>query len=145
MSDLIEAKIVPVELPGGGTKEYVLSKLPALDGRKVALQYPTSGMPKIGEYAINEDMMILLMSYVAVVADNGQHIRLNTRALIDNHIASWETLVRLEGLMISYNCSFFTNGKGSTFLDVLKEKAKASITEILTGLLAQSSSREKQP
>lgn len=137
MADLMQPKVEAVELPDGGTKDFVLSKLPALDGRKVALQYPVSGLPKLGEYAVNEEMMMLILSYVAVVSPDGQQVRLTTRALIDNHVPSWETLVRLEGLMIAYNCSFFANGKGSTFFAALSTKAQQLITQTLTDSLGQ--------
>lgn len=145
MSRLLEPKEVPVELPDGTFKTYVLSKLPALDGRKVALQYPVSGLPKVGEYGVNEEMMLLLLSYVAVNAGGETPLRLTTRALIDNHVASWETLVKLEGLMISYNCSFFANGKALSFFDGLKATALQLISKTLTDSLGLSSNQEKQP
>ena len=144
MADLLEPKEIDVLLPDGTTKQYVISKFPAIAGREIVCKYPLSGMPKLGDYAVNEETMLKLMAYVAVPTDNGL-LRLSTRALVDNHIASWETLGKLEVAMLEYNCSFFGNGRASTFLDGIAQKAQVSISKILMGLLAQLSQKGGQP
>ncbi len=141
MADLLEPKEIAVSLPDGTTKQYVISKFPAIAGREIVCKYPLSGMPKLGDYAVNEETMLKLMCYVAVPTESGS-LRLNTRALVDNHVASWETLGRLEVAMLEYNCSFFGNGRASTFLDGIAQKAQVSISKILMGLLAQLSQKE---
>jgi hypothetical protein len=125
-------------------KTYILSKFPAIDGREIIAGYPMTGIPKIGEYKANEQIMFKLMSYVAVNTPNGQ-IRLSTRDLINNHVPDWEVLMKIEGMMLENNCSFFRDGRASTFFDGIVQKAPAWITKILTGLLAQSSPTEKPP
>jgi hypothetical protein len=144
MAELLEPQEIAVPLPDGTTKQYVISKFPAIAGREIVCKYPLSGMPKLGDYAVNEETMLKLMAYVAVPTDNGP-LRLNTRALVDNHIASWETLAKLEVAMLEYNCSFFGNGRASTFLDGIAQKAQVSISKILMGLLAQLSQKGGQP
>lgn len=143
MAELLEPKEIDVNLPDGTTKQYVISKFPAIAGREIVCKYPLSGMPKLGDYAVNEETMLKLMCYVAVPTDNGA-LRLNTRALVDNHVTSWETLGRLEVAMLEYNCSFFGNGRASTFLDGIAQKAQVSISKILMGLLAQLSQKGGQ-
>lgn len=145
MSGLLEPKEVELTLPDGKTKTYILSKFPAVAGREIICKYPLSGMPKIGDYADNEEIMLKLMSYVAVQTTPGEPLRLTTRALIDNHVKSFETLMRIEASMLEYNCSFFLNGKVSGFLNAVAQRLPAKISEILTDSLVALSLREKQP
>ena len=128
------------------SKTFVLSKFPAIQGREIVAKYPLSAMPKIGDYAVNEETMLKLMAFVAVpgVGGNGP-LQLTTRALVDNHCGGWETLAKVEWAMMEYNVSFFGNGKASTFFEAIAEKAQAFLSQTLMGLSAQSSGRDKQP
>lgn len=127
-------------------KVYVISKFPAVAGRKIMTQYPISAVPKIGEYTTNEEMMYLIMTYVAVKnTTNNTQLQLVNKDLIDNHVPSWETLMKLEYLMMEYNCSFLANGKVSTFLESIAEKLPSWITKISTPLSEALSPAEKQP
>jgi hypothetical protein len=125
-------------------KVYVISKFPAVAGRKIMTQYPISAIPKVGEYGTNEEMMYLIMTYVAVknVGSNTE-LQLVNRDLIDNHVPNWETLMKLEYLMMEYNCSFLANGKVSTFLESIAEKLPSWITKISTPLSEALSQAEK--
>lgn len=125
-------------------KVYVISKFPAVAGRKIMTQYPISAIPKVGEYGTNEEMMYLIMTYVAVknVANNTE-LQLVNRDLIDNHVPNWETLMKLEYLMMEYNCSFLANGKVSSFLESIAEKLPSWITKISTPLSEILSPAEK--
>lgn len=134
----------PQDIEIGG-KTYVLTKFPATAGREILLQYPTSAMPKIGDYATNESLMLRIMSYVGVRIDGKDApLMLSTRALVDNHVLKTEDLLRLEWAMMSHNFDFFANGKLSGFLALLGNKAAASIQLILTALLQQSSAKDAQ-
>lgn len=145
MADLLEPKEVDVELPGGGTKKYILSKFPAVAGREIICKYPLSGLPKLGDYAINEETMFKLMGYVAVPVQGGQPLRLTTRVLIENHVVHYETLMKLEWSMMEYNCSFFLDGRVSTLLSAWAAKLPTVISSILTASLQQLSQTEKPP
>jgi hypothetical protein len=124
-----------------GTK-YVLSKFPATVGREILLQYPTSGMPKIGDYGTNEALMLKLMTYVGVRIDGrDEPLMLTTRQLVDNHIKDAETLMRIEWAMMSYNFAFFTNGKLSGILERAGSQAVTLIQKILTDLSRVSSEK----
>jgi hypothetical protein len=143
--ELLEPKELTLPDRNGGTKTYYLSKFPAVAGREIVSQYPIANMPKVGEYALSEAMMLKLMAFVAVETSTGAFTRLTTRDLVNNHVADWENLARLEFAMMEYNVSFFGKEKLSTFFDKLKAQIPASISQTLTALLARLSEADKQP
>jgi len=140
---LLQPKEIEIELPDGGSKTFYLGKYPAIAGREIVSQYPMSGLPKLGDYGKNEVIMKKMMRFVAVETSNGP-VNLDADALIDNHAGDWETLARLEKASITYNCSFFQDGKASTFFEGLIQQGQALITKTLTDLLEQSSAQGKQ-
>jgi len=142
---LLEPKELVLETPRGGPKTFVLSKFPAIPGREIVTKYPLSNIPKIGEYQQSEEVMLKLMSYVAVVTPDGTQIRLTTRALVDNHTEDWETLARLEWAMLEYNCSFFGRGLNSDFFGSISQKAAKWISQMLRDGLAPSSAAGAHP
>lgn len=127
------------ELPINGVT-YILSKFPATVGREILTQYPTTAMPKVGDYKMNEELMLKLMSYVAVSTERGP-LQLTTRALVDNHVPDAATLMKLEWAMMEKNFSFFANGKGSEFLAGLGEKVQALIIKTLTDFSQSSKAK----
>jgi hypothetical protein len=145
MSDLLDPVSREIELPNGGTKTFILSKFPAVAGREIVTQYPTSATPKIGNYQLNEELMFKLLNYVAVPLQGDTQIRLSTRSLVDNHVPDFETLMKIEWAMMQYNCSFFNNGKMSGFLELLTEKAQSLILSTLTAFSESSSKKDSQP
>jgi hypothetical protein len=141
---MLEPKTIRVQTQKGEERSYILSKFPAMAGREIIAKYPLSAMPKLGDYAVNEETMLKLMAFVAVPLNaEGGALRLTTRALVDNHVPDWETLARVEIAMMEYNCSFFASGKASSFLQSILGKAQALLSQTLTDLLAQSSQTEK--
>lgn len=145
MSDLLEPKEFKINDQKGKERKYILSKFPAVQGREIVSKYPLSAMPKLGDYAVNEETMIKLMSFVAVETSKGIQQRLSTIDLVNNHVPDWETLAKLELEMMQYNCSFFLRDKALTFLDVFLQMATQKVSEILTTSLQQSYRQEKQP
>lgn len=123
---------------------FIISRLPATVAREVITQYPVSAIPKLGDYARNEELMMKLMSYVGVPgkAADGKPLMLKTRALIDSHIPDFETLARLEMAMLEKNCTFFARGKASNFLGSLVDKVQALITSTLTDSLRSLSKKD---
>lgn len=141
---MIEPKEVPIETQRGESRVYILSKFPAVQGREIIAKYPLSAVPKLGDYAVNEETMLKLMAFVAVPQGDRPPLQLTTRALVDNHVPDWETLARIEVAMLEYNVSFFANGKGSTFLEAIAAKAQAFLSRTLTDLSAQLSQPTKR-
>lgn len=142
---LIQPKEITLPTQDGGEVTVILSKFPAVQGREIIAKYPLSAVPKLGDYAVNEETMLKLMSFVAVPRDTGEPLRLTTRALVDNHAGDWETLARIEMAMLEYNVSFFAKGGGSTFWAAVLEKAQGLISKTLTDSLAQLSRQGKPP
>jgi hypothetical protein len=136
--------IEPKEIEIDG-KTFIISKFPAIAGREIITQYLPSAAPKIGDYKNNEALMLKLMSYVGVTIASGNIVQLSTQALVNNHVGSWETLMKLEAAMLEYNCSFFQNGLISGFFGDIAQKLPQWISKILTDSLAQLSQKEKQP
>lgn len=136
--------IQPKEISING-KKFIISKLPATVGREVLFLYPTSNIPKVGDYKASQDIMLKLMSYVAVETADGTQVELKTQALVDNHIPNAETLILLEKEMFAYNFDFFTNGNASNFLKTLEKRATQKGIGMLTTLLERLSQAGKQP
>jgi len=143
--NLLKPKEVTLTDLDGGQHTYIISRLPATVGREIITQYPISAMPKVGDYRVNETVMLKLMAHVAVVKSDGGVLVLSTQALVDNHVPDWETLARLEMAMMEYNVSFFANGRALTFFEGIAQKAQQLISQTLTASSAQSSQAGKQP
>ena len=125
---LLQPKEITIDFEGEELK-FNIGKFPATVGREIISKYPIANMPKIGEYQVSEEIMLKLMNYVERVYDDHTQV-LSNKALIDNHIPSWEVLVKIEAYVIDYNCSFFDLGK---VLNSLKEwKALAQPKNIKT-------------
>ena len=127
-----------------GDKVYVLSKFPAVAGREIMTQYPLSAIPKVGDYQTNEELMYKIMAYVGIkIPSTNQTIQLQNKDMVNNHISNWEDLMKLEYMMMEYNCSFFQNGKISGFLESITEKLPAWISKISTPLSEHLSTKNK--
>ena len=135
---MIEPK--DIELKG---KVYTISKFTAIEGREIVTQYLSSATPKLGDYKRNEELMLKLMKYVGVSNGNGGHIMLITPELVNNHLRDWETLIHMEKEVMTYNCSFFQDGRASTFFAGFVQKVPAWITKMLMALSEQSLPTEK--
>lgn len=138
---LLHPKEVSIECADGTSKAFILHKFPAIAGREIVSQYPLSAIPKLGDYKANEEYMLKLLSYVGVDIGTGTPLQLNSRSLVDNHVPDFEALMRLEAAMLEYNCSFFQNGKVSSFLEIIAAKAQALISKTLTGFAPSSSAK----
>jgi len=135
---LLQPKPQDIECQDGSKKAFILHKFPALAGREIVSQYPITAIPKIGDYKTNEEVCLKLMAYVGVEVESGVVLPLNSRALVDNHVPDFEALIRLEAAMLEYNCSFFGNGKGSAFFEIIVAKAQQLISKTLTDFAGQS-------
>ena len=140
---LIDPKEITIDYEGEELK-FNIGKFPATVGREIITKYPVANMPKIGDYAASEETMLKLMSYVERVYPDRVQPLIN-KALVDNHIPSWEVLARIEVETINYNCTFFRNGKVLDFLKKSMSLAEPKIIEMLTALSGQLSQAKKQP
>lgn len=140
---MIQEKEIEVKTQEGETRKFIISKFPAIQGREIIVKYPLSGMPKLGDYQVNEETMLKLMCFVGVPTDGGI-LPLSTKALVDNHCGDWETLARVEMEMLQYNCSFFRKGIISNFSERLMENIPVIAQKILTLLSPVLSKQSKR-
>lgn len=138
MIDLIKPKTIEIEDIDGEKHTYTISRVPATVGRELVAKYPVVNLPKVGDYQVSEETMLLLMRYVEVDV-NGSPMRLTTKALVDNHVPDATVLLKLEYHMMNYNTGFFANGDRQSFLDYLISRAASSIMPMLTPFLQQLS------
>ena len=138
--DLIEPK--EVEILG---KTFIISKFPAVLGREIITQYPTSAAPKVGDYRLNEELMFKLLCHVGIPMKGKDPLLLTTRALVDNHIKDWEMLMKVEWAMMEFNCSFFTAGRMSGLLELILSRAEGFIASTLTSFVQSLSEKDSQP
>lgn len=142
--ELIKPKEIVLKDSDGNEKTFVISKIPAVDARKVLAMYPVANMPKVGDYEVSEEAMYLMLKYVAVDLGDRQQ-QLSSRALIDNHVTDGEQLVRLELAMLQYNTSFFQLGGNSDFFAAIVRKYLPLIIQTVTDSLPQLSRRAMPP
>jgi hypothetical protein len=126
--------IQPKEISING-RTFIISKFNYEDGREIITQYPVSAVPKLGDYARNKELVRLMMTYVSVPISGSAPVALVTPELINNHLGDWETGMKLEAALLEYNCSFFQDGRASTFLDDIAQNLPAWISSMLTPLL----------
>lgn len=137
--ELLEPKEVVID---GCT--FRIGKFPAVAGREIITKYPLSNIPRLGDYAVSEEIMLKLMSFVERITEpEGRAVRLTTKELVNNQVPSWETLVKLEAAALEHNCSFFQNGKTSDFFAKLGALAQRKVVEILTDLSGTLSRQAK--
>lgn len=129
----------------GVEKPFIISRFPATVAREILAKYPTSNIPKLGDFATSKEAMFLLMRYVAVPLDDGRELPLTTEALINNHVDDGEQLIRLEIEALKYNTSFFgLAGKSGTTTEKM-EQLLPSIIKTLSPFLQQLSANTSQP
>lgn len=141
---MIEPKEIEVQTESG-PRTFVLSKFPAIAGREIITQYPTTALPKIGDYKTNEALMLKVMAHVSAVTEAGDRILLSSRALVDNHVPDFEALMRIEWAMMEYNCSFFRNGALSSLAERAPAVLSRLVSQMLTDLSQQSSVKGSPP
>lgn len=92
------------------SKDFYISKFPAVLGREIMMRYSVS-MAKIDkDYAENEEILRKMMKFVRVELPDGRKIALDSETLINNHVSSGEMLQALENAVLAHNFSFFRDG-----------------------------------
>lgn len=125
----------------GETRRFRIGSFPAIAGREIVTQYPQTAIPKIGDYKTNEQLMLKIMRYVERV-DGEQPVRLETAALVDNHVPDFEMLMKLEWAVMEHNCSFFRNGVLSSVFERVAKAAPGYLTSLISTVSQQLSSAQ---
>lgn len=139
---LIEPKEITIEY-NGEPYRFNIGKFPATVGREIITQYPINNIPKLGSYLESEKIMLKLMEYVERVYDDRVQA-LTNKALIDNHVPSWEVLIKIEAYVLDYNCSFFELGKVLNSLKEWRALAKPKNIKTLMDSLVKLSQAAEQ-
>lgn len=140
---MIEPKEITITDQAGVERTYIIHKFPAVAGREIVTKYPLSNIPRVAEYGQSEEVMFKLMAYVGVPVAGNPPLMLTTRALVDNHMPDWETLMKVEMAVLEYNVSFFGKGAISGFFESIAPKAAAWISKTLIPSLVASLQTEK--
>lgn len=140
-SNLLEPK--QVEING---YKFIISKMPCTVAQEVIFKLPTGLIPLISNFSQAEDMAYKMLSFCERVYTDGRpNVPLISKALIDNHIPDFDTLIKLENECLTYNYDFFANGKLLGFLNKGLSLAESKASGILTDLLDKLLQAEKQP
>jgi len=129
---LLKPKEIEIEDEDGATKTYILSRFDSMKGYEISVKYPLSLLPKIGDYKTNEQMVLEILSHVAVPQENGRPLRLHSRALVNNHTNDTTVVMRLLWEMATYNFGFFLGGRTSNFFEEVAQKFLSRIAGMLT-------------
>lgn len=133
----------PKEVEIKGCK-FIISQMPCTVAQEVACKLPPGLIPMIGNFSQAEEMYIKMLSYCERVYDDGRHIKLISKDIIDNNLPDFETLLLLEKEVIEHNFGFFDPGKLLTLLNDLLSHVESRASGMLTDLLDRLLSAEKQ-
>lgn len=144
----IKPKEVTIKDIDGNEVQYIISRLPAIVGREVLAKYSGSMIPATGKYDVSEEAMLKLVSYSAKVLEDGTEVALRSKGLVDNHVDSCETLIKLELQILMYNSSVFQNSSQlnlGQLVTGMVSKFLPLITSALKDGSEQSSPASSQP
>ena len=129
---LIKAKSIEIKDIDGNILKFNIGRLPAITGREIVAGYPTSMIPKVGDYEVNETLMIKLMGFVEGYNGNGDATILNGVHMINSYIPDATTLMLLEFEILKYNFPFLNFGKNKGFIDNITEKVKVIAFDVIS-------------
>lgn len=138
--NLLEPK--EVEIDG---QKFLISKMPCTVGQKVLVNLPQGFIPIFSEFTKYEQYIYEMLSYCQRVYDDKDNVPLTTKAIIDNHVNSVETLLKLEWHCIEHNYGFFAPERVAPLLNGKLSKYHFNLTEILTVLLQYFFPQNKRP
>lgn len=110
--------------------------------RDVMFNYPTTLLPKVGNYGENERLFKLLMKYVEVQPEPDKNpdwwIRLDTEESINQNVSA-KGVLELEKEVIDFSTDFFSSGKLTQIGTTLGELARNILTNIVLQSIAELS------
>ncbi len=122
--------------------KFIISQMPCTVAQEVAFKLPPGLIPIMGNFTQAEEMYVKMLSFCERVYDDGRHIKLINKDIIDNHVPDFQTLLLLEREVIEYNYGFFDTEKLLTLLNGLLSRAESSVSKILMDLLDKFSSAD---
>lgn len=92
-----------------GEHTYVLSSIPAFQAQKLLMK--AIGALASGNVAdVPPDVMLELLSYAAIINQNGAEVQFENEELVDMMVGSPVELIELESRMVEKNFGFFGDG-----------------------------------
>jgi len=112
---------------------FIISKMPCTVAQQVIFNMPAGLIPVISEFTKAEEQAFKMLYYCERVYDDGRpNVALISKALIDNHVPDFETLIKLEYACLQYNFDFFNDGRALNFLNKELSRAESKFSAILT-------------
>lgn len=136
----LEPKEITVPTQAGDERTYIIGKFPAVPGLDLLVRLSSIAADRLSNPQPAIDMIPKLMAYVAVPRDGADPLPLTTAALVNNHVPDWETGLRLLKEVVTYNTSFFREGRGSDFF-----KKFALSSTLLNSATSMASSAQSSP
>jgi len=121
---LIKPKLIEITNIDGNILKFNIGRIPAIDGREILVGYPSSLIPKVGEYKENQALMIKLLSFVEGFNADDEPITLNNYHVINTYVTDTTTLMLLEKEMFAYNFPFLKFEKSKGLLSSMASKLK---------------------
>lgn len=136
--------IEPKEINIDG-KTFIIHKLPATVAIEIMFKFGNGVLPKIGNFALAEEMMVKMMSYASLKRPNLPDLPLSTRELIDNHCVDYKTYLKVLEEVRRYSELFLISGNSLDFLKSLIAMLPAKLASISSQLSPVSSTESSPP
>lgn len=133
----------PKEIQVNG-KTFVIHKLPATVAIEVMARGVAGAIPKTGDFAVVEEMMIKTMGYVAIRKPGVPDLFITSKELIDNQCVDYKTYLSVLEAIREYNDLFFIAGSLSNFYENTIMTLPAKIMKMFIHLSQSSSTQESQ-
>ena len=124
----------PKQIEIKGVK-FIISQLPCTVAQEIAVKLPPGVLPIVGNFTQAEEMYVKMLSYCERLYDDGRHVKLISKDIIDNNVPDFETLLLLEREVIEYNYGFFDIEKVLSLLNGFLSRVESSSSKMLTDLL----------
>jgi hypothetical protein len=131
-----DVKEIKIKDRNGIESEYRITQLSAMDSLKLTVMGATNGittiMPKLAnDEQLLEKFTIMIMKNVEKKIDEKNYIRLETIALIDNHVEDIKVLATIADRMMDFSMGFSIAGNLQNFLKSTTDKVPAIAQKIL--------------
>jgi hypothetical protein len=137
-------QIAPKEIQIDG-KTFVIHKLPATVAVEVMMRSAGNAIPKAGDFAVVEEMMLKTMAYASIRRKDLPDLQLNSRELIDNHCVDYKTYLKVLEEVRQHSQLFGIAGNLLTFFESVIQMLPAKIAKMLTDVSLASSTRSSPP
>ena len=137
MADLLQPTEITITDINDQEHRYNIGKVPYMaGGRELAVDYLASA--KRGNYKRNQELAAMMFKHIEAITPDGDHIRLTTSALVDNHVPDIPTGLKLELAIAEHNLGFSIAGKIRVFQQEWKRNTEQFNSTISTLLQAVS-------